>query len=78
MYDHTTERVAYVMHDERLARVSRNLRVAEAEVATKRRHKQLVGERYRVVVARLLIALAKRITPLVPSASTTRATPTAG
>ena len=65
MYDHTAERVAYVMHEERLAQASRKRLAAEAEAAH-RRPPQGAGTRSRIAVARLLIALAARITPAAP------------
>jgi hypothetical protein len=66
MYDHTAERVAYLMHEERLAQLPRKRLVAEAAAAKKGRAPQGVGTRYRLAVARLLIALAARITPAAP------------
>jgi hypothetical protein len=65
MYDHTAERVAYVMHEERLAQASRKRLAAEAEAAN-RRPPQGAGTRSRIAVARLLVALAARITPAAP------------
>ena len=65
MYDHTAERVAYLMHAERLAQVPRKRLAAEAEAAN-RRPPRGVGTRSRIAVARLLIALAARITPTAP------------
>jgi hypothetical protein len=78
MYDHTAERVADLLHAERLAQVAQQRRIAEAEAATTWHRTQAVGERYRAAVARLLIALAKRITPVVPSNATTQTAPTPG
>ena len=65
MYDHTAERVAYLMHAERLAQASRKRLAAEAEAAN-RRPARGAGTRSRIAVARLLIALAARITPAAP------------
>jgi hypothetical protein len=65
MYDHTAERVAYLMHAERLAQATRKRLAAEAEAAN-RRPPQGAGTRSRIAVARLLIALAARITPAAP------------
>ena len=65
MYDYTAERVAYLMHAERLAQLPRKLLAAEAEAAN-RRPPRGVGTRSRIAVARLLIALAARITPAAP------------
>ncbi len=66
MYDHTAERVAYLRHAERLAQLPRKRLAAEAAAAKKGRPPQGVGPRYRLAVARLLIALAARITPEKP------------
>jgi hypothetical protein len=66
MYDYTAERVAYLMHEERLAQLPRKRLAAEAAAALKGRPPQGVGTRYRLAVARLLIALAARITPAAP------------
>jgi hypothetical protein len=69
MYNYyTAERVAYLMHAERLAQASRKRLVAEAEAAN-RRPPRGVGTRSRIAVARLLIALAARITPAAPDMS---------
>ena len=65
MYDHTAERVAYLMHAERLAQVPQKRLAAEAEAAN-RRPPRSAGTRSRIAVARLLIALAARITPAAP------------
>jgi hypothetical protein len=65
MYDHTAERIAYLMHAERLAQMPRKRLAAEAEAAN-RRQPRGAGRRSRIAVARLLIALAARITPAAP------------
>lgn len=72
MFDNSmTGAVGFAMHEARLATATRNLLLMEAEATGKRRQKQVFAERSRAVVARLLIALARRIMPLVPSVSTT-------
>ena len=64
--------VGFAMHEDRLATATQNLRLTEAEAATRRQRVPLVGERYRVAMAKRLIALATRIAPsiAVPNAST--------
>ncbi len=72
MYDQIIERAAHQMHAERLARVQHNLRLQEAEAA-RRRNGRVIGERWRVAIARFLIALAQRIAPAARRAATTHA-----
>jgi hypothetical protein len=71
MLDPRAEQIAYVMHAERLARARRNLRIEEA-VRT-RPPRERAGARCRVMVARLLIALAQRIMPAPRTTATTHA-----
>jgi hypothetical protein len=73
MYDQNAERIADLMQAERLARIPHNERIREAEAARRRQHGRVLGERWRVAVARLLIALAQRITPPVRRAPTSHA-----
>jgi hypothetical protein len=74
MFDNMTGTVGFAMHEDRLAKATRNLRVMEAEAATKRRQVPSVGERYRVVMARLMIAVATRLAPaVIASPRSTRA-----
>jgi hypothetical protein len=60
-----TGAVGFAMHADRLAKATRNLRLMEAEAATQRQQVPSVGERYRVVMAKLLIAMATRLAPTV-------------
>ena len=77
MYDQNAERIAYLMQAERVARIPHNERIREAEAA-RRQQGRVIGERWRVAVARLLVALAQRITPPVRRAPTTHASAISG
>jgi hypothetical protein len=66
--------VGFAMHEDRLAIATRNLRLMEAEAATKRQQVPVVGERRRLVMAKLLIAWATRLAPtVIDSPRSTRA-----
>jgi hypothetical protein len=75
MYDQTVERVAYLRHEERLARVSENVRLAEIQAERRHGRRSAFGA-YRQAAARALIALATRIAPTItPPSHRTHAMP---
>jgi hypothetical protein len=63
--DGMTGAVGFAIHADRLAQATRNLRLMEAEAATKRQQVPSVGERYRAVMEKLLIEVATRLAPTV-------------
>jgi hypothetical protein len=66
VFDNMTGAVGFAMHEERLAKATRNLRLAEAEQMAKRQRED--GRRtYRATIARALVVLAARIAPSVTS-----------
>jgi hypothetical protein len=62
MFDSMTGTVGFAMHEDRLAKATRNLRLAEAEQVAKDR-RPTDRRSYRAAIARRLVVLATRIAP---------------
>jgi hypothetical protein len=71
MFDNLTGTVGTLMHEDRLAKATQNLRIMEAEAASKRQRRS-AGAAYRAAIAKSLVTLAARIAPTVavPNPST--------
>jgi hypothetical protein len=71
MYDQDIERIANLLHAERLTRMQHDLRIREAEALCGQRGERVIGARCRAAIARLLIMLARRIMPAAQHTATT-------
>lgn len=65
MLENMARAVGFAMHADRLAKAAGNLRLHEAEAASKQQRRGSAGRSHRAAVATLLIALAARIAPTV-------------
>ena len=70
MFNSLTGAVGFAMHEDRLARAERNLRLIEAEGAKVGRSSALPGSTYREAVANILMTLATHLAPTVVTART--------
>jgi hypothetical protein len=64
MFDNMTGAVGFAMHEDRLARATKNLRIIEAE-QTRVEQRAPVRGSANVVLAKALVSLATRIAPNV-------------
>ena len=66
MFDNLTGTVGTLMHEDRLAKATRNLRIMEAEAASKqqRQRRWSAGASYRVVVAKSLGRVRRMVVAL--------------
>jgi hypothetical protein len=71
MFDNMTGAVGFAMHEDRLARAAKNLRLIEVEQARGEQRAHFRGS-VSVVVAKALVALATR---LAPSVTTSKVVP---
>ncbi len=65
MLENMAGAVGFAMHADRLAKAAGNLRLQEAEAASKQQRRGVAGGPHRAAVATLLIALAAWIAPTV-------------
>jgi hypothetical protein len=68
MFDNMTGAVGFAMHEDRLARAAKNLRLIEAEQASGGQRAHVRGSAS-VVIAKALIAVATRLAPSVTTST---------
>ncbi len=64
MFENMTGAVGFAMHEDRLAKAAKNLRLADAE-RRQQGSREAVQKRYRAGIAAVLVGLAARIAPAI-------------